>query len=84
MQCRAARQTSFLNLAIQNVNHVRALERFVGDPVVRVRGFVVSAGNARFDEAIAYVPVPLHALCQQAAENLPSLGTAPAVALACS
>ena len=61
-QHRVGWQTALLNPAIRNLNHVRAFERFVADPAVRVRGFVVSASNARFDDVIAHIPVPLHAL----------------------
>ncbi len=64
-------QISFLNPAIQNLNHVRALERFIADPAVRVRGFVVSAGHARFDDALAHIPVPLHALRTVLREDAP-------------
>lgn len=72
MQHRAGgRQTLFLNPAIQNLSHVRTVERFVADPAVRVRGFVVSAGNARFDDAIAHIPVPLHALRTVLREDAP-------------
>ena len=40
-------ETKLLNPAVQNLAHVRALERFVGDPALSVRGFVVSAGRAQ-------------------------------------
>ena len=52
------RCTTILNPAIQNFGQMRAVERFVADPFVRVRGFVVSAGTARFADAIAHLPVP--------------------------
>jgi hypothetical protein len=58
----SGRQTQFLNPAIQNLAHVRALERFVSDCTLSIRGFVVSAGRARFADEIANIPVPLEVL----------------------
>jgi len=55
-------QSKLLNPAVQNLAHVRALERFVADPALRIRGFVVSAGRARFVDDIAHIPVPIAAL----------------------
>jgi len=55
-------ETKLLNPAVQNLAHVRALERFVGDPALSVRGFVVSAGRAQFSDGIAHIPVPVAAL----------------------
>jgi hypothetical protein len=50
---------TFRNPARQNFVRVRAVERFVADPTVWVRGFVVSAGHAEFAAQIARTIVPL-------------------------
>jgi hypothetical protein len=55
-------QSRLLNPAVQNLVHVRALERFVGDPALSIRGFVVSAGRARFADSMAHIPVPIAVL----------------------
>ena len=49
----------FRNQARQNLVHVRAVERFVADPAVWVRGLVVGAGHADFATQIARTIVPL-------------------------
>ncbi len=52
----------FYNPLRQNLGHVRAVEAFLGDDCVPVRGHVVSAGGARFAPSIAGAIVPLEAL----------------------
>lgn len=48
----------------QNYRHVKAVEYVVDDPEVPIRGFVVSAGTARFDGELATAVMPLDALEQ--------------------
>jgi hypothetical protein len=55
---------SFQNPALQNLQHVGALEWFVGDWRVPVRGFVVSAGHARFADGLRSTVVPLTNLAE--------------------
>ncbi len=50
----------FLNPLIQNRMHVRALEQFLADTRVQVKGFVLSAGSACFCPDIAHLIVPLN------------------------
>jgi len=56
---KGGRIETFRNPARQNLVHVRAVERFVADPAVWVRGLVVSAGHADFAAQIARTIVPL-------------------------
>ena len=53
------RPIPFLNPAIQNAAHVGAVEGFLDDVSVSVRGHVVSAGTARFAPSLAHLVVPL-------------------------
>ena len=59
---RDGRDEAFLNPAVQNLGHVRAVERFVADRRVGVRGLVVGAGHARFAPEIAPLVVPVRHL----------------------
>ena len=52
-------QTAFHNPVRQNHRHCSATTEIVGDLNVLVRGYVVSAGKARFCEALAGVVVPV-------------------------
>lgn len=56
---RGGRWASVRNPVLPNLRHVRAVEAFVSDPAVRVRGFVVSAGHTNFAAEIAHAVVPL-------------------------
>ena len=51
-----------VNPVLQNRAHVWALEGFLGDPRVPIRGFVVSAGRARFAPEIANAVVSVRDL----------------------
>ena len=59
---RDGRDEAFLNPAAQNLGHVRAVERFVADRRVAVRGLVVGAGRARFAPEIAALVTPVRHL----------------------
>jgi hypothetical protein len=59
---RGATRTNFHNPLRQNYRHCAATSEIVRDPNVLVRGFVVSAGKARFDDALAGVVVELDGL----------------------
>ncbi len=59
MQHVQGRAYRFLNPVRQNMRHVRALTTFIDDPTVNIRGFVVSAGRARFCPELTNVAVPL-------------------------
>src|ERR1700730_2498575 len=50
------------NPVLQNQAHVRAIEGFLGDLPVPIRGYVVSAGRARFAPEIADAIVPVRDL----------------------
>jgi len=58
----AATWTTFQNPVRQNHRHCLAALEIVGDLNVLVRGYVVSAGKARFGDALAGVVVPLDRL----------------------
>ena len=55
-------RNKLLNPALQSLAHVRAMEGFIADPRLHIRGFVVSAGTARFSDEIARIPIPLNRL----------------------
>ncbi len=59
---RDGRTISIPNPARQNLVHVRAVVQLIAAPTVSVRGLVVSAGNARFADAIKHIPVPVRGL----------------------
>ncbi len=54
-----ATRTSFQNPVRQNHRHCSAVAEIIGNSSVLVRGTVVSAGKARFDDALAGAVVPL-------------------------
>jgi Nuclease-related domain len=60
----AATWTTFQNPVRQNHRHCLAALEIVGDLNVLVRGYVVSAGKARFGDALAGVVVPLDRLSE--------------------
>lgn len=57
-----ATRTNFQNPVRQNHRHCSAASEIVGNPNVLVRGYVVSAGRARFSDGLAGVVVPLDTL----------------------
>lgn len=61
-----------MNPIRQNLLHIRAVDRFIADPKVFVRGFVVSAGSARFCDELAHIPVPLRELRRAISAEVPT------------
>jgi hypothetical protein len=59
-----------LNPIVQNLAHVKALAQFLADPSLSIRGFVVSAGRARFCDEVAHIPVPLNRLRDTVAQEV--------------
>ena len=59
---RDGQDDAFLNPAVQNLGHVRAVERFVADGRIAMRGLVIAAGHARFAAEIAPLVVPVRRL----------------------
>ena len=55
----AGRTYRILNPVAQNQMHVKALEDFLGDLRLQVKGFIVSAGSARFSNDVAHLIVAL-------------------------
>jgi hypothetical protein len=53
----AGKKHKFLNPMKQNLAHVKAVEEFLNDRHISVRGFVVTSGRARFATEIAHIPV---------------------------
>lgn len=63
----------------QNLGHIRAIEAFLNDSRIAVRGFVVSAGRARFAPEIAPIPVPVSLLRRAILGEISATTTLPAV-----
>lgn len=57
-----ATRTNFQNPVRQNHRHCSATSEIVGNPNVLARGYVVSAGKARFSDGLAGIVVPLDTL----------------------
>jgi hypothetical protein len=58
------RSDAMPNAVTQNLGHVAAVERYLGDRRVRVRGYVVSCGRAAFSLELIRFVVPLDDLCR--------------------
>ena len=75
----SGQRNSFMNPIRQNLLHIRAVHRFIADPKVFVRGFVVSAGSARFRDELAHIPVPLRELRRAISAEVPTTDINPRV-----
>ena len=72
-------RNQFLNPVRQNLLHLKALTTFIGDPRIFVRGYVVSAGSARFCPELADVSVRLCDLRRVINAELPTTDIQPGV-----
>jgi hypothetical protein len=72
-------RNQFLNPVRQNLLHIKALTTFIGDPRTFVRGYVVSAGSARFCPELAGIPVRLCELRRAINAELPTTDIQPGV-----